>query len=205
MVWSTAVRRRGYLFPATSSTWSSVASASSAGSLVRRLSLRESTFRLARPPSSLGTLPRRLRSTFRLVSFFSLPSERGRVYEGAERERGKERREGDGKIRHTQCVHTHTLTSPTWFQDVSEGCSCVGVPWWGLWALEGWIVRTCNRFSVSTSSVRFSHSPMESLRWVRRFWSTFRIDSCLRLPEDRTPKGFSSLTTAHYYSPRSLI
>lgn len=80
------VLKRGYLFPATSSTCSSVASASSAGSLPRRLSLNERTLRLAQPPSSLGTLPKRLRSTFRLVSFFSLPSERGSDFEGVRRE-----------------------------------------------------------------------------------------------------------------------
>lgn len=41
---------------------------------------------------------------------------------------------------------------------------------------------TCNRFSVKTSSVRFSHSPIDSLRRVSRFWSTFRMDSCFKLP-----------------------
>lgn len=78
--------QEGYLFPATSSTCSSVASASSAGSLLRRLSRNERTLRLAQPPNSLGTLLKRLRSTFRLVSFFSLPSERGSDFkEGREK------------------------------------------------------------------------------------------------------------------------
>lgn len=46
-------------------------------------------------------------------------------------------------------------------------------------------ILTCNRFSVRTSSVRFSHSPIESVRWVILFWSTFKMDSCFREPEQR--------------------
>lgn len=67
-----------HLLPATSSTCNSVALASSAGSFPKRLSLRESTFKLTHPPSSAGTLLKRFRSTFKLVNFFSFPSERGR-------------------------------------------------------------------------------------------------------------------------------
>lgn len=38
-------------------------------------------------------------------------------------------------------------------------------------------------FSVRTSSVRFSHSPIESVRWDNLFWSTFKMDSCFRQPK----------------------
>lgn len=76
-----------YLLPATSKTCSSVAFASSAGSLPTRLSLSESTLRLAQPPNSDGTLLKRFRSTFRLVSFFSFPRELGRDYKRERRMR----------------------------------------------------------------------------------------------------------------------
>lgn len=49
-------------------------------------------------------------------------------------------------------------------------------------ALNGGGLPTCNRFSVKTSSVRFSHSPIESVRWVSLFWSTFKMDSCFKQP-----------------------
>lgn len=53
------------------------------------------------------------------------------------------------------------------------------------WTKRCVFILTCNRFSVRTSSVRFSHSPIESVRWVNLFWSTFKMDSCFRQPEHR--------------------
>lgn len=42
--------------------------------------------------------------------------------------------------------------------------------------------RTVSRFSVSTSSDRFSQPPMASVTSHRRFWSTFRMDNCFSWP-----------------------
>lgn len=61
-------------------------------------------------------------------------------------------------------------------------------------------ILTCNRFSVRTSSVRFSHSPIESVRWVILFWSSFKMDSCFREPEQRhvhTNIGCTHVETKH--------
>lgn len=52
--------------------------------------------------------------------------------------------------------------------------------------LSEWSRGTCKWFSVRTSSVRFSHSPIESVSWVSRFWSTFRMDSCFKQPGKKT-------------------
>lgn len=163
-----------YLFPATSSTCSSVASASSEGSLPSVLSLRERTLRLVQPPSSLGTPPKRLRSTFRLVSFFSLPSERGSDFEGVRQESliFCEHYDGASQLLLDSKVVKRACINPNWVR--------------GRVFLSGSLLPTCKRFSVKMSSVRFSHSPIESVRWVSLFWSTFKMDSCFRQPGRQT-------------------
>lgn len=140
----------------------------------RRLSLNERTLRLAQPPSSLGTLLKRLRSTFRLVSFFSLPSERGSDFK---------------RFLEIQAINQQKNSNQDKLNGLQYQCAhlssrCVTLCFYLL---------TCNRFSVKTSSVRFSHSPTVSVRWVSLFWSTFKMDSCFRQPDRETNANYITL------------
>lgn len=79
---------RTHLFPATSRTCSSVVLASSGGRSTKRLSRKDSTFRLAQPPISAGSAVSRFRSAFKLVNLVSFPKDLGKAWEGGRQHGG---------------------------------------------------------------------------------------------------------------------